>query len=160
VKLVQLIDEDFVNYKKASMVLGFPYCSFKCEKECGCSICQNSKLAQASPVEISAAAIVDRYVNNPITDAIVMQGLEPLDSLGDVIELVTLFSEKSNDDIVIYTGYTESEAADSVSAIADCVQQNKLIIKFGRFIPNAKHRLDPILGVELASDNQYAKEVS
>ena len=36
-----LIDEDFVNYKKPAMVLEFPYCSFKCDKECGRQVCQN-----------------------------------------------------------------------------------------------------------------------
>ena len=27
-----LIDEDFINYKKPSMVIEFPYCNFKCDK--------------------------------------------------------------------------------------------------------------------------------
>ena len=31
-----------------------------------------------------------------------------------------------------------------------------IIIKFGRFIPNKPSRFDELLGVELASDNQYA----
>ena len=30
-----LVDEDFVNYKKPSMFIGFPSCTWKCEKECG-----------------------------------------------------------------------------------------------------------------------------
>ena len=39
-----LIEEDFVNYKNAAMYLIFPNCDFKCEKECGKKLCQNSKL--------------------------------------------------------------------------------------------------------------------
>jgi hypothetical protein len=31
-----------------------------------------------------------------------------------------------------------------------------LIFKFGRFIPDRPHRFDEVLGVELASDNQFA----
>ena len=44
----ELRDEDFTNYKLPSMVVGFPSCTFKCEKECpGCKgMCQNSSLAK------------------------------------------------------------------------------------------------------------------
>ena len=35
--------EDFTNYKKPSMYIAFPSCTFKCEGECGQKICQNSK---------------------------------------------------------------------------------------------------------------------
>jgi len=34
-KIVNLIDEDFCQYKKPSMFIGMPKCSFKCDKECG-----------------------------------------------------------------------------------------------------------------------------
>ena len=33
----------------------------------------------------------------------------------------------------------------------------RVIIKWGRFIPDMPRRVDPILGVTLASDNQYAE---
>ena len=32
-----------------------------------------------------------------------------------------------------------------------------VIVKFGRYVPNQKHIFDEVLGVELASDNQYAE---
>ena len=35
-----------------------------------------------------------------------------------------------------------------------------IIIKFGRFIPHSSPRFDEILGIELQSDNQYAKVIS
>ena len=35
-----------------------------------------------------------------------------------------------------------------------------IIIKFGRFVPMQQPHFDPILGVNLASDNQYAKQIS
>ena len=41
-KLKGIIFEDFINYKKPSMILEFPYCDFKCDKECGEQVCQNS----------------------------------------------------------------------------------------------------------------------
>ena len=30
-----IVPTDFLNYKKPSMYIAFPFCSFKCEKECG-----------------------------------------------------------------------------------------------------------------------------
>jgi hypothetical protein len=35
-----------------------------------------------------------------------------------------------------------------------------IIIKYGRFIPNHQPHYDEILGVKLASDNQYAERIS
>jgi len=157
-----LIDEDFINYKKPSMVIEFPYCSFKCDKECGQPVCQNSPLVNEPNIEISYDDLLTRYINNPITEAIVFQGLEALDSVSDVINLILWLRIKYNckDDIVIYTGYKEEE----VKWIVDILSSNTLIntniiIKFGRYIPNQEPHLDPILGVNLASDNQYAKKI-
>ena len=35
-----------------------------------------------------------------------------------------------------------------------------IIIKFGRYIPNRNNKYDEILGVTLASDNQFAEKIS
>ena len=51
-KIKGLIDEDWVNYKKPSMYIAFPRCSFKCDKECGRQVCQNSALANEKNIEI------------------------------------------------------------------------------------------------------------
>ena len=154
-----LLDEDFVNYKKPSMVLMFPTCSFKCDKECGMQVCQNSALATAPDIEISYERIVNRYLENEITSAIVFAGLEPLDDILDVIALIKLFREKGcNDDIVIYTGYTEDEVA-TIIRFSDLKQYSPIIIKYGRFVPNSTSHFDEILGVVLKSENQYAKEI-
>ena len=37
---------------------------------------------------------------------------------------------------------------------------DNIIVKFGRFIPNSPHIYDTLLGVELASNNQYAKIIT
>jgi len=60
----------------------------------------------------------------------------------------------SNDDIVLYTGYNEDEICDKIHLLS---QYRNIIVKFGRFIPNQEKHYDEILGVELASPNQYAK---
>lgn len=77
-----------------------------------------------------------------------------MDQLDELISIISLFRGKVRDDIVIYTGYTEAELADTVTAIAPF---GNIIIKYGRFIPGQNPHFDDVLGVKLASDNQYAK---
>ena len=156
-KIKFLADEDFINYKKASMFIGFPSCSFKCCIECGIDCCQNSSLVKQPTIDYPIEKIIDRYINNPITSSIVCAGLEPFDSWEDLLELVTAFREKTNDDFVIYTGYKEEEIEDKVNILK---QFPNIIIKFGRFVPNQSSHKDEILGVTLASPNQYAKKIS
>ena len=81
-EIINLIDEDFVNYKKPSMFIGMPHCTFKCDKECGYNVCQNSELAAAQKIKMDALEIALRFYNNPISEAIVFGGLEPFDSFG------------------------------------------------------------------------------
>lgn len=154
-----LIDEDFINYKKPAMIIEFPYCTFKCDKECGQSICQNSDLVNEPNIEIDYDKLLTRYINNPITKAIVMQGLEPFDSFSDVMNLILWLRVKYKclDDIVIYTGYTKEEINWFIKYIE---QYENIIIKYGRYIPNQEPHLDSILGVKLSSDNQYAEKIS
>lgn len=152
-----IIYEDFVNYKKISMYISFPYCSFKCDKEFGCQICQNGSLANTENINISLDRIVDRYINNPISEAVVMAGLEPMDSFEELMELISAFRDKTEDDIVIYTGYYKDEILDKINELSNF---KNIIIKFGRFIPYQEKHYDKVLGVYLASDNQYAERVS
>ena len=161
----EIRDEDFTSYKKPSMVVGFPSCTFKCERECGQKMCQNSTLAVASDINISPDDIVNRYLTNPITKAIIMAGLEPFDSWRDLKALIIRFREKTDDDIVIYTGYTYDELSwrnpsDTESKIQWLWQFPNIIIKFGRYIPNQQKHYDEVLGIELASNNQYGVKIS
>lgn len=153
-----IIDEDFINYKKPSMVIEFPYCSFKCDKECGMQVCQNSALATSCNITVDLGNIVQRYIKNDITQAIIFQGLEPFDSIQDMLYLIRVFRQYTQDDIVIYTGYYKQEIEDMVLFLSQTY--DNIIIKFGRYIPNKNKRYDYVLGVELASDNQYAERIS
>lgn len=156
----EIRDEDFTSYKKPSMVIGFPSCTFKCERECGQKMCQNSALAQAPDIEIDVENIVDRYLKNPITKAIVMAGLEPLDSLPSLHYLIKEFRKHTDDDIVIYTGYTELEFLEYPYSLTYLQKFPNIIIKFGRFVPNETSHYDELLGVNLASNNQYSRRIS
>ena len=152
-------DEDFLQYKLPSMLVAFPSCTFKCEKECGCKgMCQNGALATSPNIEISAKAIVDRYMNNPITKALVCGGLEPFDTYTQLLELLTEFRCNSEDVIIIYTGFCKDEIKEKLGYIVKFIPN--VIIKFGRYIPNQKPHYDPLLGIQLASDNQYAEKIS
>ena len=158
-----LIDEDFVNYKKPSMFIVMPHCTFKCDKECGCQVCQNSELANADNIDIEPIEIANRFYDNSITEAIVFGGLEPFDDFDDMHNLILLlqqlyivsFDIKIPPDIVIYTGYYPDEIEDKLEKLKE-IKDLCIIVKFGRFIPDKPSHYDEILGVELASDNQYA----
>ena len=153
-KIKGLISEDFVNYKKPAMTIMFPHCNgFKC----GAEYCQNSPLSKAEDIEMDISNIVIRYLNNPITESVVMQGLEPFDSLDDLIEFVKQLRESTDDDIVIYTGYYKKEIADKIALLS---KYKNIIIKYGRYITNQEKHYDEVLGVYLASSNQYAERIS
>lgn len=153
-----LIVEDFVNYKKPCMVIEMPYCDFKCDKENGCQLCQNSSLINEKDIDISIERIIETYyINNPITKAIVFQGLEPLYEIGELIDSIKIIRTYTNDDIVIYTGYTEDESRIFIDKIK---QYPNIIMKFGRFRPNQEPHYDDVLEVKLASNNQYGKIIS
>ena len=157
IKVKAFIDEDFVNYKKASMFIGFPSCSWKCEKECGKRVCQNGTLATSKSIEVGVKSIVNRYINNNITSAIVCGGLEPFDSWDELFLLITYLRVRTQDDIVIYTGYYKEEIQDYIDKLT---YFSNIIVKFGRYIPGHEKHYDDVLGVYLASDNQYAEKIS
>lgn len=140
------------------MFIGFPKCNWKCEKDCGEKMCQNKKLALSPDIEISCKTIVDRYMENPITKAIVMGGLEPFDNWGDLVNLIYEFRKHTQDFIVIYSGFYLSEINDKVEYLRQ--NYDNIIIKFGRFVPNQEPHYDEVLGVKLASSNQYAERIS
>ena len=152
-KIKGLISEDLVNYKKPSMTIIFPYCTFKC----GEGYCQNSELAKAPIIEMNVNNLVDRYINNPITEAVVMQGLEPFDSWNDLKSFIHELREYCNDDIVIYTGYDKNEIIEKINELS---KYTNIIVKFGRYIPNQEKHFDDLLEVYLASNNQYSEKIS
>ena len=171
-KIKGLIDESFADYKKPSMYITFPKCSFKCDTINGCPVCQNSRLAQEPDIDITKEKIIERYLDNPITQAIVLSGLEPLDSILDVVSFVEAVRTKyhCNDDIVIYTGYTKKEIETGFYGGVNCAvgidlwnylrKFPNIYVKFGRFLLNQKKIEDKVLGVTLASENQYGEKIS
>lgn len=154
-----IIEEDFVNYKVPSMFINTCFCDFKCCTELGLDVgvCQNSPLAQAPSKEISDEVIYEHFVNNSITKAVVIGGMEPMLQLDEVKSLIKLFRDNGDDsEFVIYTGYYPEEITEQLESLKPL---GAIVIKFGRFIPDRPSRYDDVLGITLSSDNQFAKKI-
>ena len=158
-KIRNLMDEDIVNYKKTSMFIATCYCDFKCCKDLNLDICicQNSPIAQSKIINMSDERIIKRYIKNKLTHAVVFGGLEPFKQFDELIEFIKKLREQTEDEIIIYTGYNKDEIDEEINQLK---QYKNIIIKFGRYIPGHKVHLDEVLGVNLASDNQYAEKIS
>ena len=156
-----IIDEDFTNYKKPAMFIGTVSCAGKCCTEAGLplSVCQNDGWRSCAPVSFKDEQICERYLSNPITQAIVFGGLEPFEQFDELFDFIEMFRMYYNcsDDIVIYTGYNEEEIPGKISALTEF---DNIIIKFGRYVPNDKPVYDEVLGVTLSSQNQHAIQIS
>lgn len=160
-RVKEIVDEDFVNYRKPSMFIGTISCDGKCCHEAGIplSVCQNDAWRSCASVVFSDTQICRRYLSNNITAAIVIGGLEPFEQTEELIEFVATLRKEfhCDDDIVIYTGYYPHEIQKPLSVLE---QFPNIIVKFGRYIPNRTHKFDQVLGVTLSSDNQYAVNLS
>lgn len=149
-----------MNYKMPAMFIGTSRCDWKCCNEQGIDkmICQNSPLANAKVIDVSADEIFRRYINNPISKSIVVGGLEPMLQFSEVLEVIVTFrSNNCLDDFVIYTGYYPNEIRQEIEELK---KWKNIIVKFGRFLPGQKRHYDDVLGVNLISDNQYAERIS
>ena len=157
-KLKGIIDCDFTNYKSPVLTLEFPYCDFKCDKLNGCQVCQNTTLINEPDIEISNEKIWNLYINNPLTKGFCCQGLEPFDSTSDLFQFVNFIriEKQCKDPIIIYTGYNKNE-----NLYVERLLRNyhNIIIKWGRYVMGDEPHYDAILGVRLASNNQYAEEI-
>lgn len=159
-RVKNIATEDFVNYKLPSMFISSCFCSWKCctEQNLDIGVCQNAPLAQAEIKNIPDEIIFDLFLSNSITQAVVIGGLEPFLQFDEIVSLISYFrTANCNAPFVIYTGYYPEEIQDEIKTLQ---QHTNIIVKFGRFIPNAQSRYDEVLGVELISDNQFAQQIS
>ena len=98
------------------------------------------------------------YSENPLTKAFCFQGLEPFDSFMDLIELIAFIRiyKRCDDLIIIYTGYNPDEDPIVEKAIR---KYHNLIIKWGRYIKDDEPYYNDMLGVTLASKNQWTERI-
>ena len=101
--------------------------------------------------------IYEKYIESDIVKSVVIGGLEPLLQIEEVLSLIDYFrSQGCEDDFVIYTGYTEEEVLNNPEW-SKLLHYKNIVIKYGRFVLGDKPHYDEVLGIYLASDNQYAK---
>lgn len=148
------VKEVFQDYKKSALMLGTCFCDWKCCKESGfpVTLCQNHSISKQGFHTVTFKQVLD-YVRKSYTDAVLFAGLEPFMQKKEVLSCVRYLREKGvTKDIVIYTGYYLEELNEEVLEVCENCH---VILKCGRFIPNRKPVFDKVLGVTLASDNQY-----
>lgn len=158
--LRDVVVEDFCNYKLPSMFLISSYCDWKCCREANIdeSVCQNHGLISGSVKQIPYKSLYQAYIDNNITKAIIIGGLEPFLQFEEILGLISYFREKGCMDVfVIYTGYYFSEIPEQIEKLR---KMPNIIVKYGRYIPDKSSRYDEVLGITLASNNQYAEKIS
>ena len=154
--------EDFNNYKKPSLYLSNSICNgFKCNLEDKNNICQNSELVKTPTKFLSLNFLINQYLKNPITKSIVFSGLENFDEFNQMYYFIKILREEyfCDDEIIIYTGFKKEEVIDKVELLKEFSKDGSIIIKYGRYNSKGKARYDEILGIALASDNQYAERI-
>lgn len=141
------------------MLIGVDKCDWKCCKEAKQDICQNMEIAKQLSKAIPIDNIIKKYLTDNITSAIIFGGLEPFLQFNELYSFIYTLRNKynCNDDVVIYTGYYENEIQEQVNKLKEF---SNIIIKFGRFVPNDTKHFDNVLGINLASSNQYSVKIS
>lgn len=159
-KLKMIVDETAGDYKEPAMFLVTASCVLDCEG------CQNVHLKQMSTKSYSDEDIWKRYFDNLCTSAIVIGGLEPFDEFEDLFNFIHtgigVRPHVRRPTMVIYTGYELDEIdiskfnrLEELSTLYD----GQIFIKFGRYRADLPSRHSDILGVTLASENQYVIEL-
>ena len=122
-----------------------------------------------SAVSVFAVESNDTDVENTIDEETqISEQLLTDERAAQLINALVYIKENLNDKeykkALTYIGYTEDELQDRDDFQEDKIlwlqQYKNIVIKFGRFIPNQEHHFDEVLGVELASPNQYARRIS
>lgn len=160
IHLKGVIMEDFVNYAKPSLFLITCKCDWKCchEANIPITVCQNEPVVRQDTKEFLISSIYKAYIDNEITKAVVIGGLEPILQFEEVLSLLDYFRKQNcNDDFVIYTGYYKEEIGKEIEQLK---KYPNVILKYGRYKPNLVSRFDDVLQITLVSDNQYAERIS
>ncbi len=158
-RIKTIIEEDFAHYKKPVFLICSAFCDFKCckEQKVPITVCQNESWSHNKTINYSDKEIIKRYLHNPLISNICIAGLEPFEQTEEVLQLIKEFRKYTADTIIIYTGFIKEEVKKETTELC---QYSNIIIKFGRYILNAEQRFDSILGITLASNNQYAEKIS
>lgn len=152
---IKNLQEVFQDYKKYSLLIGVCFCDWKCCLESGIpvTVCQNHNLESAKFFEVSFDYVL-KTLNESYADALIIGGLEPFMQTDEVVQLLKFLRENGvKKDLLVYTGYYLEEIDSyTIGLLSDL----NVILKCGRYIPDRpSNKIDPVLGIKLASSNQY-----
>jgi hypothetical protein len=160
-KLMKLLSEPVIVYNDYKLnALYIPIgvtCDFKCVKEAKAKglefmECHNHEFINKEKYEMSTDEVLTKIQGNPFIECIILSGLEPMDCFKSVSDFISEFREKSDMEIVIFTGYYANEVTDKLKTLK---RYDNITFKFGRYDPSAKPRYDEVGKVTLISGNQY-----
>ena len=154
-----ITDEIFSDYSKTSMLIAVPVCTTRCWEKLNLSptICQNHLLRREPNLSVSNKDIIDRYLENPLTSAIVFGGLDSWDSLDEIIEFIREFRLVSEDDCVLYTGRDLDIIENDFGKLREF---KNIYVKYGGYNPFLESVVDELTSVVLASSNQKFVKIS
>lgn len=128
-------------------------CEWKCKE------CINKKHKDEYVISFpTIGEIIEQYQRNILASTIIFAGLEPLDSIPNLTLIIDHFRQVTNDTIIIYTGYEIDEMtsnSDGLWLFHELKSYGNILIKFGRYIKDRPKVFNEILGIDLASDNQW-----
>lgn len=160
-RLKTIVHESFTEYKEPVMYIGTISCDGKCCTEAGIplSVCHNDGWRKNPSVAVSDSDIVEMYKKNRITKAICFAGLEPFEQFEELFNFMSVLRNEHGvmDPVIVYTGFNHDEISGEIEALK---MFKNIIIKYGRYVPGKESRFDEVLGVKLASPNQYAEKIS
>lgn len=149
--MIKLLDvrETITDYRKSTLYL----CGYICTL--GCKDCFHNELKKNHPTTLSIEKLFTDYISTTSCDAILFSGLNWLEQIEELFVLIHYIrSNHINKDIVIYTGYDKHEISDKIAMLS---KFDNIIIKYGRFDATLPPRYDDVLGITLASSNQWAE---
>ena len=158
-RIKDIVVEDFINYRLPSIFIASAFCDWKCctEQNLPVETCQNSALAAAPIRDIPDYTLWLVFTGSDIAKAVVIGGLEPFQQIAELFNLIKTFRDHGTDcPFVIYTGYTPDEIQPQLALLRPF---GNIIVKFGRYVPGDPPHVDPVLGVLLASNNQFAEQI-
>lgn len=145
-------------YKKIGLLVPIGIsCTWKC-KNCinRQHTFKNSNKYHISEYEIGE--IIKIYKKNILVESLILAGLEPFDNPHDLRRLIGVFRDSISDDIIIYTGYDNDDIDTNKELkmlLQEILKYDNILVKFGRYIEGKDKIYDNVLGIELASDNQW-----
>ena len=142
--------EVYNDYKKVGVLLATPTCNNNCK------YCQNEYLKKKKPIEYDISEIFNFVKKNKLIKSFIFGGLDCMDSFDQTYDIIKEIRKKFDYDIVLYTGKLKTDINLEIEKLKNF---KGIIIKFGKYKKNKEKKYDELLGITLASNNQYSRRI-